>query len=125
MTKPVTPTDGAWFDLEALAADLRQEQAYARVGHAARTLVRTSDLRVVLVVLKAGKTIAEHHASVTASVQTLTGRVTLQLPKRSADVAAGQLLVLGPELAHDVQAREDSTFLLTLGWPSPQADTRS
>ena len=66
------------------------------------------------------KTISEHHANVTASVQTLSGRIRLQLPDRTAGVAAGQLLVLGSGLPHDVHAELDSTFLLTLGWPANQ-----
>ncbi|MBZ0231024.1 MAG: cupin domain-containing protein [Deltaproteobacteria bacterium] len=87
-------------------------------GQAARTLIRSADLRIVVVALAAGATISEHHAAVTASVHTLTGRVRLQLPERSVEVAAGQLLVLGAGLAHDVHAETDSAFLLTLGWPA-------
>lgn len=118
MTKPAPLEGGASFPLPELTKELREDPAYARVGHAARTLVRTADLRVVVVALAQGHTIAEHRAGATASVQTLSGNITLQLPDRREEVAAGQLLVLGPGLRHDVQAKIDSTFLLTLGWPS-------
>lgn len=117
-TPPTSPDHGATFDLEAVAEELRAEEQYVDEGQASRTLIRASDLRMVLVVLEAGKTISEHHAKATASVQTLSGHIRLQLPERSADVPAGQVLVMGAGLAHDVYAESDSAFLLTLGWPA-------
>lgn len=118
MSAPQAPDQGVTYDLDVIASELRQQPSYVREGQAARTLTRTPDLRIVLVVLGAGRSISEHQAGVTASVQTLTGHVRLQLPDRSVDVPAGRLLVLGSGLPHDVQGVRDSTFLLTLGWPS-------
>lgn len=117
MNTPVSPDHGATFDLGAVAHELRGDERYLREGQAARTLIRTSDLRIVVVALKAGKTISEHHAHVTAAVQTLSGRIRLQLPDRGVDVPENHVLVLGAGLSHDVYAEADSTFLLTLGWP--------
>lgn len=118
MNNPAPPDHGVTFDLAAVARELRAEEPYLREGQTARTLIRTADLRIVVVALKSGKTISEHHASVTASVQTLSGHIRLQLPERTVDVPEGQLLVMGAGLAHDVYAETDSTFLLTLGWPA-------
>lgn len=118
MTTPESPEHGATFELAAIAEELRGEPSYVREGQTARTLIRTPDLRIVLVVLRRGKRISEHHADVTASVHTLTGHIRLQLPDRSAELPAGQLLVLGAGLPHDVYAETDSTFVLTLGWPA-------
>jgi quercetin dioxygenase-like cupin family protein len=120
MSAPESPTHGLRFDLAALAQELRAEPSYAREGHTARTLVRTSDLRVVLVVLRAGKKLLEHHVNVTASVYAITGNLRLQLADHNAALAAGQLFVLAPGLAHDVYAETDSTFMLTLGWQPGQ-----
>ena len=117
-TPPTSPEHGALFDLEAVAEELRAEEQYVREGQASRTLIRASDLRIVVVALEAGKTISEHHAQVTASVQTLSGHIRLQLPERSVDVPAGELLVMGAGLTHDVHAESDSVFVLTLGWPA-------
>lgn len=119
MKTPPTSTDhGASFDLEAVARELRAEEQYVREGQASRTLIRASDLRIVVVALEAGKTISEHHAKVTASVQTLSGHIRLQLPERRVDVPAGRILVMSAGLAHDVYAETDSVFVLTLGWPA-------
>lgn len=106
----------AVFDLRRTAAELRSEAAYLREGHTARTLTRSQDLRVVLVVLRAGATIAEHRTEHTACVQPIEGRLRLRLPKQRVALDAGQLLRLEPGLAHAVEAESDSFFLLTLGW---------
>lgn len=120
MTTPTAPDPAVTLDLESIARELRAEQPYVREGHAARTLLRWSDLRIVVIALKAGKTISEHHADVTASMQTLSGRIRLQLPDRRVDLPVGHLLVLAAGVSHDVSADTDSTFLLTLGWHATQ-----
>ena len=116
MTKPEPTHQGAVFDLAAIEAEMRSGDAYERDGHTARTLVREPDMRVVLVVMRAGARIAEHQAKDTASVHAIHGHVRLQLPDKVADLTAGRLLVLERGLRHDVEAVTDSAFLLTLGW---------
>lgn len=118
MTTPTVTAGGATFDLTAADRDMQQETAYLREGHTARTLVREPDLRIVLVAMKAGARIAEHRADETASVHALRGHVRLRLPDKVVDLPAGRLLVLEKGLRHDVEAMQDSAFLLTLGWPT-------
>jgi quercetin dioxygenase-like cupin family protein len=118
MNAPPAPLHQATsFELLTVARELRSDERYVREGQSARTLIRTPDLRILVIALQRGKTISEHHASATASVQTLSGHIRLRLRDRCVDVTAGQLLALGAGLAHDVYAETDSTFLLTLGWP--------
>lgn len=119
---PTAPEQGLTFDLGEVVRELRADELYLREGQGARTLIRTSDLRLVLVALKAGKTISEHEANVTAAVQTLSGRIRLQLPERSVELGEGELLVMGAGLAHDVYAEVDSSFLLTLGWSGNKSE---
>jgi quercetin dioxygenase-like cupin family protein len=113
------------FDLGAIDREMRQDGADEREGHTARTLVHAPDLRVLLVVMKAGSRIAEHRANETASIHTVSGHVCLRLPDRTVELPAGQLLALGPGLQHDVEARIDSTFILTLGWHSASTEEGS
>lgn len=115
MTTPTRPAGGATFDLSAVEGDVRREEAYRRDGHTARTLVREPDLRIVLVVMQAGARIAEHRADKTTSVHALSGHIRLRLPDRTVDLPSGGLLVLENGLRHDVEAVEESAFLLTLG----------
>ncbi|MGA7625165.1 MAG: hypothetical protein WCA91_16465 [Candidatus Acidiferrales bacterium] len=57
---------------------------------------------------------SEHKADATISVQTLVGHIRLRLPARTADLPMGQMLVLDQGVRHDVEALEDSAFLLTM-----------
>lgn len=116
MAKPVSTATGAIFDIATIDAEMRREDAYRREGHTARTLVREPDLRIVLVVMRAGARIAEHQANGTTSVHTVGGHVRVRLPDKIADLPAGRLLVLEPGVRHDVEAVEASAFLLTLSW---------
>ncbi len=116
MTKPEEPVDGAEFDLDAIAAEMRGEDVYAREGHTARTLIRTSDLRIVLVAMRAGAKIAEHRAKNTVSIHALRGHIRVTIGARAVELGAGRLVALDPGLTHDVEATEESEFLLTLGW---------
>jgi len=118
MSRPEPTDEGALFDLTAIDAEMRREDAYQREGHTARTLVREQDMRIVLVAMKAGARIGEHRANETAAIQALSGHVRLRLPDDTADVPAGWLLVLGRGIRHDVEAVAESSFLLTLGWPA-------
>jgi quercetin dioxygenase-like cupin family protein len=116
MSKPEPIHRGAVFDLAAIDAEMRREDAYQRDGHTARSLVREDDIRIVLIVMRAGARIAEHRANETASIHALSGRMRLRLPDHDADLPAGRLLVLERGLRHDVEAVAESAFLLTLGW---------
>ena len=111
------PVQGNAFDTAPLARELRGEAAYEREGHTARTLVREADLRIVLMVMKAGAIIKEHRANETASVYTLSGHVRLRMGDRVVDLPSGRLLVLERELPHNVEAVDESSVLLTLGGP--------
>ena len=62
----------------------------------------------------------QHVAAPTVSIQALEGHIRLRLPDRTAELAAGQLLVLDGGVPHDVETDEDSAFLLTLAWHSEE-----
>jgi quercetin dioxygenase-like cupin family protein len=59
----------------------------------------------------------EHTAAGRISVHTLNGHIRLHLLERVVDLPAGHLLTLDECVPHDVEASEDSAFLLTLSWP--------
>ena len=114
MTKPSAITDGATFDITTVDRELRSADAYKLDGHTARTLVREPAMRIVLVVMRSGAKIAEHHAQDTASIHALAGHIHIRLPQRAVDLPAGHVLVIPPQLPHDVEAVDDAAFLITL-----------
>ncbi len=124
MPRPDSSEFGAVFDLAEITGEMRGEAEYNHGhGHAARTIVRADDLRVVLIAIRAGAHIAEHVAQATAAIQVVSGRVRIRLPRlarqhedRFEELLPGRLLAMERGLAHSVEALEDSALLVTLGW---------
>jgi quercetin dioxygenase-like cupin family protein len=104
--------------------NLHKEEAWVReTGPSSKTLVKHSDMRIVLLAMKKNMVMREHETSARISVQTLAGHIHLKLPDRTVDLPAGQLLALDPCVPHDVEAVEDSAFLLTLAWRGLDSET--
>jgi quercetin dioxygenase-like cupin family protein len=104
------------FDLEGEADALKAEAPWRSHGHNAKTLVKHPDFRVVLIALKAGARMPEHKADQCITIQALSGRLRLHLRERTLELPAGALLALEQTVLHDVEALEESVFLLSLGW---------
>ncbi len=104
------------FDFPAEIEKLKKEPAWQR-GRNAKTIAKYPDLRVVLTIVRAGTRLREHHAGGRISVQTLAGHIRMHALDRTFDLGAGQALVLDRAVPHDVEAVQDSAFLLTIAWP--------
>jgi quercetin dioxygenase-like cupin family protein len=106
------------FDLASELDQLHRDESWLHpTGRSSKTLVKYSDLRIVLIAMKANARMHEHTAAGRISVHALNGHIRLQLPERVVDLPAGHLLALDQCVPHDVEAAEDSAFLLTLSWP--------
>jgi quercetin dioxygenase-like cupin family protein len=89
------------------------------MGQNARTLVKYDDLRVVLTVLQAKARIPEHHNRGRISIHLLSGHVRLHASGRWFDLRPGSFVALDREAPHELEALEESAFLLTIAWPGP------
>jgi quercetin dioxygenase-like cupin family protein len=106
------------FNLAGELDQLHRDEAWLPpTGRSSKTLVKYPDLRIVLIAMKANTRMHEHTAAGRISVHTLNGHIRLHLPERVVDLPAGNLLALDQCVSHDVEASEDSAFLLTLSWP--------
>jgi quercetin dioxygenase-like cupin family protein len=112
------PTAGPYleFELPAEIETLRREPAYES-GRNAKTMVKYEDFRLVLTAIKGGIRIQEHHSAGRISVQTVAGHIRMRALDREFDLPQGRLLVLDRAVQHDVEALQDSAFLLTVAWP--------
>jgi quercetin dioxygenase-like cupin family protein len=108
------------FDLGAETGQLRGEVAYQDGDRNANTLFKQGSLRVVLTALRQGARLQEHEAAGWVVIQTIAGRVRVRALGQSMELPAGHLLTLEPHAAHDVEALEESVFLLTLAAFSDQ-----
>lgn len=107
------------FDLAAEVDRLRLESTW-QTGRNARTLIKYNDLRVVLTALRSGIRVPEHKTDGRISVHLLSGHVRLNAVGRAFDLRPGSLVALDQGEPHDLEALEDSTFLLTIAWPGPR-----
>lgn len=104
------------FDLEAEMAWLREEDGWRTHGHNARTLIKHSEFRVVLIALRASAQVHEQQTDERLAIQTLRGRVRLHVPTESVELRANQLVSLDRHIPFRLEALEDCDFLLWLGW---------
>jgi quercetin dioxygenase-like cupin family protein len=106
------------FDLSSELSQLHEDESWKQpAGRSSKTLVKHRDMRIVLIAMKANTRMHEHTAAARISVHTLSGHVRLHLPGQVVELPAGRLLALAECVPHDVEAAEDSAFLLTLSWP--------
>lgn len=102
------------FDLPHELEQLRQEATYHAGDRNARTLMKEDSLRVVLTVLRSGARLKEHKTAGPISIQTLVGRIRVQAAGDLFDLPVGNVVMLDGGVMHDVEAMEESAFLLTI-----------
>jgi hypothetical protein len=110
------------FDLQQELHNIRREDSWDReTGRSSKTLAKYPDFRIVLVLMKAATHTGEHRVESRISIQALAGKLRLRLPKQEAlELSAGQL-ALDCGMTHDVEALEETAFLLTVSWPKGTA----
>jgi quercetin dioxygenase-like cupin family protein len=95
-------------------------------GRSSETLVKYEEFRIVLVRMKTGSYMSHHRAEGPISIHTLQGKIRVHLPEdRVEDLKPGDLLTLDRCLEHDVEALEESAFLLTIAWPETESADKS
>lgn len=86
-------------------------------GIARKVLIRYPDFQVTLRTMKANARIPEHHNPGRICVQTLRGHIRMHVDGKLFDLPSGKALVLDRAVTHDVEALEESAFLLTVALP--------
>ena len=113
------------FNLPNELLQLRNEDSWQReTGRSSKTLAKYPDFRIVLVLMKIGTQMKEHHADARLSIQALQGKIRIHLPDQRVDLAAGELMALDCSIPHDVEALEESAFIITISWPEGTTEER-
>jgi quercetin dioxygenase-like cupin family protein len=107
----------AQFDLAQEMKESEQKKPWP-AGHFAKTLFKKSDFRMVLIMMERGAILKEHHADGTISVQVLRGSIDFRVQGETHSLQGNSVLTLGASIKHELEAREESAILLTMGWPS-------
>jgi quercetin dioxygenase-like cupin family protein len=108
------------FDLANEIHHLHQEEIWMRNSHNARTLYKDHDLRMVLIAMKAGACLDEHIVAGRLAIQVLSGQLRLRVPGQSVDLPAGRLMALDYAVHYEIEAEEESAFLLTVAYTTQQ-----
>lgn len=109
------------LDLAGEVASMRGALQAGSGGHVAKTLAKYDDLRILLVAFEPGGRLARHQAQGRVSIQVLEGQVTTHLGERTVELRTGGILVLEPNVAHEVEAYERSALLVSISWPGAAA----
>jgi quercetin dioxygenase-like cupin family protein len=105
------------IDLNRELQQLRLEDSWHReTGRSSKTLAKYPDFRIVLILMKRGSRMRQHRSEGRISIQQLKGEVRIHLADRKVTLSTGHLLVLDCGVLHDVEALEESAFLLTISW---------
>lgn len=104
------------FNLTNEIERLRQAEAWQN-GTSRTRLVRFPEFRISLTAMKAGAKIELHQNLGRISVQTVDGHIRMHAGDRTFDLPKGRVLVLDRSVPHDVEALNDSAFLLTVAQP--------
>ncbi|HTC74976.1 MAG TPA: cupin domain-containing protein [Edaphobacter sp.] len=107
------------FDLPQEMDDAERKKPWPSGIHS-KTLFKKHDLRIVLISMQIGAHMNEHHADGTISIQVLKGQLTVTVNGKGHDLPAGSLFTLAHSIRHDVMAKDNSAFLLTISWPSDE-----
>jgi quercetin dioxygenase-like cupin family protein len=102
------------FDLPTLITQMKREDSWPTAKRNAMTLLKGTELRIVLIVMQAGTAIQAHQTDSPINVQVLEGRLQLSTDSESVTLGKGQMLALQPGIRHGVESRKESAFLLTL-----------
>jgi len=101
---------GQIVDLQPLGAALKQARTSA--------IVKSGLFEAVRLVVGAGRDIKPHKVDGPITLHCLEGRALLRLPTETLELTAGQWVYLDAGEPHSVSGIEDSSFLLTILFPT-------
>ncbi len=124
------------WDLHSLAPSSKKETARAPGADAPRVprsgaqmprvLFTSPECRAVVLDLRAGEELGDHHVRERAVVEVLSGRVSIESSGETVDCETGTLLTFDPGELHTVHALADARLLLLLApWPGTQHNTEA
>ncbi|HLC89149.1 MAG TPA: cupin domain-containing protein [Candidatus Nanoarchaeia archaeon] len=98
-------------------ADLNIKQliSYSSKGILSKELVKTERGNVALFCLAKGTEISEHTSTKSGMVYVVEGKGVFELEGKKIEMLPGVLIFMEKNAAHSLKAKEDTSFILTLG----------
>ncbi len=86
-------------------------------GKRSMSLIKTDQLRVVLIRMTTGGEMHEHFAPGQITIHPVGGRFDVTVVARRESIGTDSILTIDAGVRHAVMCREDGAFLLTIAWP--------
>lgn len=118
-TTIVMPGPSVELNLFQEIEQLHRDEAW-QTGISRKSLVRYPDFSITLIAMKGNTRIEEHDNPGRISVQTVRGLIRMHALDKVFDLPQGRVLVLDRAIRHDVEALEESAFLLTVARPESE-----
>ena len=84
-----------------------------------RVLFSTPECRAIILDLRAGEEMGDHHVRERALIEVLSGRIAMETANAAVECEAGTLVMLDPSERHAVRGCDDARLLLILApWPA-------
>ncbi len=106
------------FSLESEIKKLQSENAWIDGDRNAVTLQKNARLRVVLISLRKNTTLKEHKVEGPITLSMISGKISFIAGDDKINAGKNELIVLEKAIPHDVEALEDSVFVLTIIQPT-------
>jgi quercetin dioxygenase-like cupin family protein len=106
------------FNLADEIASLKSEPSWQQSDRNSRTLVHEPQLRIIVSVMKTGARLHEHRTDGAVSIQTIQGHLRLGIGQDAVDLPQGRLVAIEPGMTHELDAIDESAFILTVAWPT-------
>ena len=90
------------------------------VGHQnPRVLFSSPECRIVVLDLRRGEEMGDHHVRERAVLEVISGRVSIEASAETVECEAGTLVTFDPGERHALRGLDDARLLLTLApWPA-------
>ncbi len=93
---------------------LKQEPEWISGIRNSVTVVKTSNLSIVVTAVKKGATLCGHEVDGPITLQVISGAVRFGVAGKARTLVSGTLIAVDKAIPHDIQALEDSELLLTI-----------
>ncbi len=102
------------INLISFIEQIKKEKPWNDSDRNAITVFKTNGMRIVLIALHKGAEMAKHIADGIISLQVLEGHIIFTVEEHSVELGKGEMLTLHERIPHNVLAKEETIFLLTL-----------
>ena len=110
------------FDLPSLIDKMKRNQSWTDGELNAMVLVKRPEKQIVLTALHEGTQIKSFQAHDSVTLQIIEGKLKFHTSKLSVTLDKGQLLTYHEKVKYSLKTREETVFLLTIGYGTLQTD---